>query len=119
MTHPVDRAVGQNLRKHRVLVGMTQQQLATKIGIRFQQVQKYESGMNRISASRLWDISVAMNVPVSEFFRDCDANRDVADPAGSADVPQTRPRPVVMAAILDRSASLGGAFGRSSGATGA
>jgi transcriptional regulator with XRE-family HTH domain len=50
------------------MVGMTQQQLAEKVGIKFQQIQKYETGMNRVSASRLWDIADAMGVPVSFFF---------------------------------------------------
>jgi len=47
---------------------MTQQQLAEKVGIKFQQIQKYETGANRISASRLWDIADALDVPVSFFF---------------------------------------------------
>jgi len=47
---------------------MTQQQLGEKVGIKFQQIQKYETGMNRISASRLWDIGHALEVPVSFFF---------------------------------------------------
>jgi transcriptional regulator with XRE-family HTH domain len=50
------------------MVGMTQQQLAEKVGIKFQQIQKYETGTNRISASRLWDIADALNVPVEFFF---------------------------------------------------
>lgn len=47
---------------------MTQQQLADKVGIKFQQIQKYETGMNRISASRLWDIAQALDVSISFFF---------------------------------------------------
>ena len=47
---------------------MTQQQLAQSVGIRFQQIQKYESGANRISASRLWDLARALDMPVSFFF---------------------------------------------------
>jgi transcriptional regulator with XRE-family HTH domain len=54
------------------MVGMTQQQLAEKVGIKFQQIQKYETGMNRVSASRLWDISEALSVPVSYFFEGMD-----------------------------------------------
>jgi transcriptional regulator with XRE-family HTH domain len=50
------------------MLGMTQQQLGDVIGIKFQQVQKYETGMNRVSASRLWDIAKALDVPVSFFF---------------------------------------------------
>ena len=47
---------------------MTQQQLGDAVGIKFQQIQKYETGMNRVSASRLYDISTALDVPVSFFF---------------------------------------------------
>jgi transcriptional regulator with XRE-family HTH domain len=47
---------------------MTQQQLAEQVGIKFQQIQKYETGANRVSASRLWDIADALDVPVSFFF---------------------------------------------------
>ena len=52
---------------------MTQQQLAQRVGIKFQQIQKYETGMNRISASRLWDIADALEVPVAFFFEGLDA----------------------------------------------
>lgn len=53
---------------------MTQQQLAEAVGIKFQQIQKYETGMNRVSASRLWDIAAALRTPVSYFFDDVSAN---------------------------------------------
>lgn len=68
MTHPVDVHVGKRIRHRRWLVGMTQQQLAEHVGIKFQQIQKYETGANRVSASRLWDIADALEVPVSFFF---------------------------------------------------
>ncbi|MBT25433.1 helix-turn-helix domain-containing protein [Thalassobius sp. S69A] len=68
MTHPVDVHVGQKLRQRRWMIGMTQQQLAEQVGIKFQQIQKYETGANRISASRLWDIASVLDVPVSFFF---------------------------------------------------
>ncbi|WP_208347546.1 helix-turn-helix domain-containing protein [Pseudaestuariivita rosea] len=68
MKHPVDVHVGKRIRHRRWMVGMTQQQLAEKVGIKFQQIQKYETGMNRVSASRLWDISDALGVEVSFFF---------------------------------------------------
>ena len=68
MAHPVDIHVGKRVRHRRWLIGMTQQQLAEKVGIKFQQIQKYETGANRISASRLWDIADSMDVPVSFFF---------------------------------------------------
>ena len=68
MKHNVDVHVGKRIRHRRWMIGMTQQQLAEKVGIKFQQIQKYETGMNRVSASRLWDISQAVDVPVSFFF---------------------------------------------------
>lgn len=68
MRHPVDVHVGKRVRHRRWMVGMTQQQLADKVGIKFQQIQKYETGMNRISASRLWDIAEALEVPINFFF---------------------------------------------------
>ncbi len=68
MKHPVDVHVGKRVRHRRWMVGMTQQQLAERVGIKFQQIQKYETGMNRVSASRLWEIGSALGVPVSFFF---------------------------------------------------
>lgn len=68
MKHPVDVHVGKRIRHRRWMVGTTQQQLAEKVGIKFQQIQKYETGMNRVSASRLWDIADALNVQVAFFF---------------------------------------------------
>ncbi|MGI3211285.1 helix-turn-helix domain-containing protein [Roseovarius tibetensis] len=68
MSHPVDVHVGKRIRHRRWLVGMTQQQLAAAVGIKFQQIQKYETGANRVSASRLWDIASALDVQVSFFF---------------------------------------------------
>lgn len=68
MKHPVDVHVGKRIRHRRWMVGMTQQQLAEQVGIKFQQIQKYETGMNRVSASRLWDISDALTVDIGFFF---------------------------------------------------
>ncbi|PSL22349.1 helix-turn-helix domain-containing protein [Shimia abyssi] len=73
MTHPVDVHVGKRIRQRRWLTGMTQQQLAGQVGIKFQQIQKYETGANRVSASRLWDIADALDVPVSFFFEGLEA----------------------------------------------
>lgn len=79
MAHPVDVHVGKRVRHRRWLVGMTQQQLAERVGIKFQQIQKYETGANRISASRLWDIADALDVQVSFFFEGIET--EGADPA--------------------------------------
>ncbi|MFN3462565.1 MAG: helix-turn-helix domain-containing protein [Terricaulis sp.] len=64
----VDRKVGQKVRSRRLEIGMSQEKLAELLGVTFQQVQKYEKGVNRIAVSRLWDISVALEMPVSRFF---------------------------------------------------
>jgi len=68
MKHPVDVHVGKRIRHRRWMAGMTQQQLAERVGIKFQQIQKYETGMNRVSASRLWDIAAALGTRIDFFF---------------------------------------------------
>ena len=66
----IDRHVGSRLRMRRVLMGMSQEKLGEHLGVTFQQVQKYEKGMNRMGASRLQNASRALEVPVEFFFRD-------------------------------------------------
>ena len=68
MGHPVDVHVGARIRQRRMIVGLTQQTLAEAIGVTFQQVQKYEIGANRVSASRLWEIARLLGVPIGFFF---------------------------------------------------
>jgi len=68
VAHPIDLHVGNRVRQRRRLLGMTQQALAEAVSIRFQQIQKYESGANRISASRLWSLSKALRVPIHYFY---------------------------------------------------
>jgi len=77
MAHPVDEYVGKRLRQRRWLVGMTQQQLAEHVGIKFQQIQKYETGANRVSASRLWDIASTLDVSINFFFDGLQAEKGV------------------------------------------
>lgn len=60
---------------------MTQQQLGDAVGIKFQQIQKYETGMNRVSASRLWDIAQALDTSISFFFEGLDAEHEQEDVA--------------------------------------
>ncbi len=67
---PVDVHVGARLRRRRRLLGMTQTKLGEAIGLAFQHVQKYEKGTNRISASRLYDLSGTLDVPIEYFFDD-------------------------------------------------
>ncbi|WP_415405359.1 helix-turn-helix domain-containing protein [Tateyamaria sp. SN3-11] len=87
MAHLVDVHVGKRIRQRRWLIGMTQQKLADLVGIKFQQIQKYETGANRVSASRLWDIGEAMGVPVAFFFEGIQENGAQFDGARS-DAPQ-------------------------------
>ncbi len=75
--HDVDTHVGKRIRYRRLVNGTTQQQLADVVGIRFQQIQKYETGMNRVSASRLWDIANSLSVPVSFFFEGLETDAHV------------------------------------------
>src|SRR5215475_7768604 len=64
----VDKKLGQRVRSRRLEIGMSQEKLAELLGITFQQVQKYEKGINRIAASRLFDIANAMDVSIATFF---------------------------------------------------
>lgn len=68
--NPIDVHVGTRVRLRRTLLGMSQEKLGEAIGLTFQQVQKYERGANRIGASRLYDLSRVLDVPVSFFFDD-------------------------------------------------
>lgn len=64
----VDKKIGQRVRARRLEIGMSQERLAELLGVTFQQVQKYEKGVNRIAASRLFDISAALDMSVAKFF---------------------------------------------------
>lgn len=75
--NPVDVHVGSRVRLRRTLLGMSQEKLGEAIGLTFQQVQKYERGANRIGASRLFNLSQVLDVPVSFFFDDMP--REAAD----------------------------------------
>lgn len=68
MSHPVDVYVAQRIRKARLMRGMTQATLASQIGCSFQQLQKYEAGQNRVSASRLYEIATALSIEPAYFF---------------------------------------------------
>ena len=69
-----DRHVGSRIRERRVMLGLSQQQLAQMIGVTYQQAHKYERGLNRISAGRLYEIAQVLNVPVSWFFEGLSAD---------------------------------------------
>jgi transcriptional regulator with XRE-family HTH domain len=70
MPHPIDVMVGKRIRLRRVQMGLSQTELGKKLGVTFQQVQKYENGANRVSCSRLYEISTALDVPIMFFFMD-------------------------------------------------
>jgi len=81
MARSTDIYVGQRIRQRRWMVGMTQTQLGDLVNIKFQQIQKYETGANRVGASRMWDIANALTVPVAFFFEGLDGH--AADPGAS------------------------------------
>jgi transcriptional regulator with XRE-family HTH domain len=68
MEQDIDLHLGKRLRARRRLLGLTQQQLALVVGVRFQQIQKYECGANRISASRLWRLAEVLGVAIGYFY---------------------------------------------------
>lgn len=85
--NPVDVHVGGRVRLRRTLMGMSQEKLGEAIGLTFQQVQKYERGANRIGASRLWDLSRVLDVPMSYFFEDMDDDTVQHSPMNIANMP--------------------------------
>jgi transcriptional regulator with XRE-family HTH domain len=85
--NPIDVHVGARVRLRRTLLGMSQEKLGDAIGLTFQQVQKYERGANRIGASRLYDLSRVLDVPVSYFFEELGEGSPpsgMSEPSGEA-----------------------------------
>ena len=68
--NPIDKHVGSRVRMRRMMLAMSQEKLGDALGLTFQQVQKYERGVNRVGASRLFDLSRVLDVPISFFFDD-------------------------------------------------
>src|SRR5947207_6027813 len=85
--NPIDVQVGSRVRLRRNMLGLSQEKLGAEVGLTFQQVQKYEAGTNRVSASRLHDLSRVLDVPVSFFFDDVDPVRAPAIPGGFGEPP--------------------------------
>jgi transcriptional regulator with XRE-family HTH domain len=79
VTRRVDEFVGEQIRRRRTMLGLTQDQLAQALGISYQQVQKYETGTNRVSAGRLYDISRVLDSGVGAFFDGIEPDRDAPD----------------------------------------
>ena len=72
----IDRHVGTRIRERRIMLGLSQQQMADMIGVTYQQAHKYERGINRISAGRLYEITRVLNVPITYFFEGLDITED-------------------------------------------
>ena len=72
----IDRHVGARIRERRIMLGLSQQQMADMIGVTYQQAHKYERGINRISAGRLYEITRVLNVPIMYFFEGLDVSED-------------------------------------------
>ena len=87
--HPVDIHVGSRVRLRRTMIGMSQEKLGDAIGLTFQQVQKYERGTNRMGASRLYQVSCVLDVPVEFFFEGltCDGLTTVDQVPGLGEMP--------------------------------
>jgi transcriptional regulator with XRE-family HTH domain len=91
---PVDIHVGTRVRLRRTLLGLSQEKLGTAIGLTFQQIQKYERGANRIGASRLFEMSRVLDVPVQFFFDEMPAepaSSDYRPMSGEAEIPEQDP----------------------------
>lgn len=76
MSDTIDEHLGRRLRRRRRLLGLTQHQLASACGVRFQQIQKYECAANRMSAARLWQLAEVLEVPISYFYEGFGAPRE-------------------------------------------
>ena len=88
--NPIDVHVGSRVRFRRMLLGMSQEKLGEKLGLTFQQIQKYEKGINRIGASRLFDLAQVLGVPVQFFYEEApDRRAGALLPPG---LPRSRPR---------------------------
>ncbi len=91
--NPIDVHVGSRVRLRRTLLGLSQEKLGEALGLTFQQVQKYERGANRIGASRLFDLSRVLDVPVSFFFDDMSPEVAGQSPRLQAGVSEPPPEP--------------------------
>ena len=85
--NPIDVHVGSRVRLRRMLLGMSQEKLGEHLGLTFQQIQKYEKGINRIGASRLFDLSQVLAVPVQYFYEELPAGVAEAGAAGFGERP--------------------------------
>jgi transcriptional regulator with XRE-family HTH domain len=85
-TNPIDIQVGHRVRIRRMLIGMSQERLGDLLGLTFQQVQKYEKGVNRIGAGRLFEVSRILNVPIDFFYEGVNTQPGVSEPESAPPV---------------------------------
>lgn len=86
--NPVDKHVGERVRMRRMVLGMSQERLGEQLGLTFQQVQKYEKGVNRVGASRLFDLAHVLGVPIQYFYENMPSSLSGhASAPGMADAP--------------------------------
>jgi transcriptional regulator with XRE-family HTH domain len=98
----IDIHVGKRVRLRRALLGLSQEKLGEALGLTFQQVQKYERGANRISASRLFDLSRVLDVPISFFFDDMShSDGSIAAPAPTPMPDEGQPDPMAKRETLE------------------
>ena len=100
VTNHLDAEIGRRLRQARLVENLTQDGLAQKLGISFQQVQKYENGTNRVSSSRLWAISRVLGLPITYFYEGLDDSH-IAEAVDSADDLSLPDRTIRVARMLD------------------
>jgi len=84
--NPIDIQVGNRVRIRRMLIGMSQERLGDLLGLTFQQVQKYEKGVNRIGAGRLFEVSRILNVPIDFFYEGVNTQPGAGEPEGAPPV---------------------------------
>jgi transcriptional regulator with XRE-family HTH domain len=116
----VDKLVGRNIRVHRLVRGLTQEGLGGKLGVTFQQIQKYEKGTNRVGSGRLYQIAALLEVPVTAFFEGGDTQASVrtaspfdllADPVSLrmvqafSEIPDQKTRRAVLALVESMNSS--------------
>ncbi len=100
--HPIDIHVGSRIRHQRALAGLNQSQLAQRVGVTFQSIQKYERGSNRVSASRLQEIATVLGVPVSHFFEGLAATDRPPTPQGDLTAREIHDLNAAFAAVKDK-----------------
>jgi transcriptional regulator with XRE-family HTH domain len=106
-TNSTDAHVGQRMRLQRIALGMSQERLGELLGLTFQQIQKYEKGLSRVGAGRLFDVAALLRVPIGFFFENADAS-----PRAGGFAKDEEPPPVVEFMASDEGLQLSVAFMR-------